>query len=259
MNTQNSTTARWIAIAAFIVLISACGACVLLVAVFAAGYGGQTVRIRNPFAAPTAVVAVNAPNPSNGNQTNGGTTINGNGSTTTNPSAPLNSNPSSTTATDFLPSLSGYTTTSATSLNDALTGILGAQSAQQGQTLSAQSLEGIVTTVLVSKVDDVLNCARQSGAADVRVYVQADLASLLSGNIPPLGIVGVINQDQLGDAIVACTVSSATGGVGAQSVSEPCGNFGQFRARGATFAYVYAGTSPDFCARVATHFSAFEG
>ncbi len=287
---ENKSNARWIAIVGGLFFVSACAACLILTVLLSSAYGGETVRLRNPFAPPTLAVAQQPTGDNTGNNSgnagggssDGGATTGGNtgstggltggntGSTggntgSTGGASNGGSVPVSGNASEYLPSLSGYTTADASSIEGALNLVLGsdfgAQSAD-GDTFSAQSvsISGIAATVLVSRLDEFVQCYQDSGAVDGRVYIRADLATIAAGGIPPMGAVVVANNDRLRENIVACAVSpNDPGSFSAQSANEPCGNFGTFTANNDSFTYVYAGTSSAFCSAIESYFGGFTG
>jgi hypothetical protein len=261
---ENKSNARWIAIVGGLFFVSACAACLLLTVLLSTAYSGETVRLRNPFAPPTLAPVVQVPaggaatgGAATGGTTTGGTTTGGTtGGTTSGGAVPATGD-----ASAYLPRLSGYTTADASSIEDALNLVLSAQSAES-DTFSAQSisLSAIATTVLVSRLDEFVACYQQSGAVDARVYIQADLATIAAGGIPPMGAVVVANNDRLQEALLNCVVSAGGGnGFSAQSADQPCGNFGTFTANNDTFTYLYAGSSSAFCGAVESHFGGFVG
>ncbi len=258
----DNTSSRWLAIVGVGVLLSTCAACMLVLVLLTSAYGGQTIRLRNPFAPPAPPVVSNntpsetinnsgtAPNQTNNsgtapNQTNnGGNVVNTSGD-----------------AAAFLPSLSGYTRADASSITGALDLVIGADfsaQAAEGDSFSAQSLSGIATSILVSRLDEFIQCYQRSGAVDGRVYIKADVAAVLSGAIPPMGAVVVANQNRLRDSLVGCAVTpNDPNSFSAQSANQPCGNIGNFEANGETLTYLYAGSATDFCTAVEAHFSAY--
>lgn len=272
----DKVSARWMAVAGLIIGGSACAACLLVVVVLSTVYGGETVALRNPFAPPSPVPRVQpttAPNntapttapdnsPGSGNNTNaqqpGDSTTSETGGSQPG-SAPVTG---STSASTYLPRLSGYQTAEASSIQGAIdliriSGGFGAQSADSDDTtFQAQSVEAVLTSVIVSRVDEFVSCYQRSGAVDARIYVSSNLATLLEGGVPPLGAVAVINQNRLRESLLECTVEAGGGlGFGAQSANQPCGDVGTFSSGGNQFTYLYAGTSTDFCTRVENYYS----
>jgi hypothetical protein len=274
----NKNTARWLAIVGVVVSLSACAACLLVLLVLNTAYGGQTVALRNPFAAPIV--------PDNGNSGNSGSTGGGAPSaaaspgggvsgTTDNGTSPGTSGSSggsvssapgaagSSTAA-YIPTLSGYATANASTIQGAFdliasTNGFASQSADDPNSFSAQSLSlgAIATSLIVSRVDEFIACYRDVGAVEAQVYIRNDLAAIAAGEVPPLGAVAVINQDRLRDNLVACAVSPNDPNSFSAQAAQPCGDFGQFSAAGDTFTYLYAGTDTQFCDAIETYYNQF--
>lgn len=262
---DNAGNARWIAIVGVFVIISACAACALLALLLSSAYGGQTVVLRNPFAAPTQINSVNNSGGSTGGTTSSGGQVSGGGTggTTSGGGQVGGGSTGNTTApATLLPTLSGYTTANTSSISGALNlitsgGGFGAQSADPNA-FSAQSVEAIVTSVLVSRLDEFIGCYQRSGAIDARIYIKADVVSVLSGAVPPIGAVAIINQDRLQQSLISCAVSPNSNTFSAQSV-QLCGNYGSFSSAGSNYTYLYAGTAQEFCTAVQSHYAAFGG
>ena len=243
---------KWVVVVGMFLLVASCGACFLLFTLLWAGYGGQTIAIPNPFVreATATVAQVTLPD------TNLDDPSSDQARSEVGSRPPLQTDASR--ATDFLPSISGYTATHSVSVRDALHFVVGESQSNSNQ-FSAQSLEQIATAIIVSRVDEFIRCYRQSGAIDAQVYINSDIAQLLQGQIPAIGAVTVINQTQLQENLLQCAVDSVSGEEPRAQASEPCGGIGQFQARGSQFIYLYAATSRDFCTRVDEHFAIYGG
>ncbi|MEO0562999.1 MAG: hypothetical protein AAF125_12900 [Chloroflexota bacterium] len=257
----DQTSARWIAVVGGVVLLSTCAACLLLTVLLSSAYGGQTIALRNPFAPQINVEVVDGGGSSDSGTSSTGDTSGSANSTSGGTSSTTNTTiPTGTDATSYLPPLSGYTAVSASSIEGAFDFVFGAQSSESDFSAQSLSLTTIATSVLVARLDEFITCYRQTGAVDAQVYVQADVAAIAAGEVPPMGAVVVANTDILRDSLVACAVSpNDPNSFSAQSANQPCGNFGTFTANGDNFTYVYAGTATSFCTAVETHFGAFGG
>jgi hypothetical protein len=278
-------TARLVAIVGLVVALSACAACFLVVLIFSSTYGGETIALRNPFApavAQTQVVVNNNGSNTTQNNTSGNTTsstgsdtLPNNGNTTQNNASgspalngsSQNSASSNTgNASAFLPAFNGYTNVGAQSVGDAFallsgTGLFDAQAAGNDTTFSAQSLGAgtIATSIIVSRVDEFIECYRGVGAVDAQIYIKANINTFVNGDVPPLGAIAVINQDRLRDNLVSCAVSPNDPNAFSAQAAQPCGNFGTFRQAGETLYYIYAGTNTEFCNLVDTYYARFGG
>jgi len=160
---------------------------------------------------------------------------------------PIGSNTDANSATAYLPTLSGYSVTEADTLTAALSAVAG-----QG----ADLLGNPVVAVAVERIDEFIGCYQTVGAVAANIYTKADIASLLSGSVPSVGAVAVINRDRVADNLVACAAASVDE-VSAQSVSV-CTNSGSFVKNGDTFTYILAGTSEEFCNTVNSHFASIQ-
>ncbi len=164
----------------------------------------------------------------------------------------LNSGPTGNTASDvssasnLLPSISGYTRTDAASITDAITAAGGGASLLSGNLAVAGA---------ITQIDRMLDCYREVGAVAANVYTQVDIASLLQSQLPRIGAVGVINQDRVVNNFLSCAVGSANTGFSAQDAQvQPCGGSGSLVVNNENITYVYAATSPDLCQAIQLHF-----
>lgn len=277
--------ARWLAIGGLILMASACAACALLTILLTGAYGGQTVRLRNPFnaAQPTFIAqpATTTDGTTSTTTTGSGTTggSSGGASTTTTGSGTTGSSSggASTTTTGgnsvantgsaaaYLPTLIGFTTANASTIEGAFNlvaaqGGFGAQSDPNAFSAQSLGLGELATSILISRIDDFIACYRNTGAVDAQIYIQSNLSAIVSGEIPPVGAVVVVNEDRLRESLIACAVSpNDPSAFSAQSDNQPCGNVGSFTANGQRFTYLYAGSSSAFCAPVASHFARLGG
>lgn len=157
------------------------------------------------------------------------------------------SNTDANSASAYLPTLSGYSVTEAETLTAALSAV-----ADQG----ADLLGNPVVAAAVERIDDFIGCYQSVGAVSANIYTKADITTLLSGSVPSVGAVAVINRDRVADNLVACAAASVDE-VSAQSVSV-CTNSGSFVKNGDTFTYILAGTSEEFCNTVNSHFAGIQ-
>jgi hypothetical protein len=145
----------------------------------------------------------------------------------------------------FLPTVTGYTASEATSISSALSTIGGGASALTGNA---------ALTVAIARIDGLITCYQNVGAVSARVYTPTTY-DITSGDIPGVGAAAVINEDRLRDNFLACVA----GNDGPQSFSaqavEPCFGSGTFEAEGDTFHFVYAATAPDLCTTFEQNFN----
>lgn len=153
----------------------------------------------------------------------------------------------SNAAGSFLPTLDGYTVTSASSITDAIS-----QAAGDG----ADSLGNPGIAAAISRVDAFIACYQEVGAVAANIYTQVDLGSILGGNVvPSAGAVAVVNQDRVIENLLACASGSTAQGDTLPGAPTVCQGSGNFSADDDTFTYVYASTSAEFCAAVQNHFN----
>jgi hypothetical protein len=133
----------------------------------------------------------------------------------------------------------GYTSTSASSITDAITAVGGSASLITGNP---------VVAVAIAKVDAMIQCYQSVGAVDARIYTQANISQILQGELPKVGALAIINRDRVTANLLNCAVSSAQDGLSAQSAGiEPCAGTGTLTRNGETLDYVYAATDPELC------------
>jgi hypothetical protein len=167
----------------------------------------------------------------------------------------LATGPTGDTASDpaaagqFVPSIAGYTRSDASNLTEAISGVGGGAALISGNAALAAILE---------RIDGMVSCYQDAGAVAAEVYTQADLGTVLAGEMPRAGVVAVINQDRVARNFLNCALGQQAQTFSAQAV-DPCAGSGSFEAEGETISYVYAGTTPDFCNVVQTHFQSFGG
>ncbi|GAB4527384.1 MAG: hypothetical protein OHK0046_45140 [Anaerolineae bacterium] len=149
----------------------------------------------------------------------------------------------------FLPALTGFTTYETDSITDAVATALGSASAVTGNAPGA---------VLFERIDTLIDCYREVGAVDARIYVQQIDVSNVA--VPLAGVVAVVNQNRVRNNFLGCITQTPLDGVfGAQSVVEPCTSSGTFTSGGDTISYIYAATNTPLCDQFERHFSRYQG
>lgn len=151
----------------------------------------------------------------------------------------------STAAQSFLPTVSGYTSTPATNVTQALNTVAGGASLLTGNPAVAAA---------VARMDMVTTCYNSVGAVAANVYTPTDLASaaLSPREVAAIGVVAVINQDRLRENFFQCVVQGNDQGFSAQSVEvELCTGQGSATVEGETISYLYVATTPALCSAFA--------
>jgi hypothetical protein len=143
-------------------------------------------------------------------------------------------------AARFLPNLSnyGYTQTNASSITSALASLGGSASLLTGDP---------VTAALVNQIDGMIQCYQRTGSVAAGIYTENNIAAVLQGQVPRLGVLAVINQDRVVNNFLQCALGGA-GAMSAQSATlQPCAGSGQFARDGEQLAYLYAATDAQLC------------
>ncbi len=154
-------------------------------------------------------------------------------------------------AQNFFPAVPNYTIQQSSDLQAAITNTLAAASIATGNFVAAP---------LVLKVDEIIDCYRDVGAFDARIYVENPGDQLIRDGVrlPIGGVLIVINQSRVVSNLGPCFAQA--GGFRAQSATpEPCTGDGTFTFEGDTIAYFYAATDRPLCDDFVRHFSQFSG
>ena len=147
-------------------------------------------------------------------------------------------------AQQYVPDLPGYVSTNAANISSAVSTISGGASILTGNPIGA---------VMIAQIDGMISCYQQVGAVAAKVYAQADIVSVASGQIPTVGALAVINQERLSGNFLPCALGSGKGFSAQAAVPQPCANSGTFSANSNTYWYVYAATNQDLCTLIAQH------
>lgn len=155
-------------------------------------------------------------------------------------------------AQSFFPELSGYQVEQTDTLQDALT------SALTGAGLSTGNL---VASGLVLQVDSFIDCYREVGAFDARIYIEQPTDSLITEGVrlPYGGVVVIVNEDRLLENLGACLTQNPLGGASAQAATpQPCFGNGSFEFNGDSIGYLYAATDRPLCGLFQQHFDTYK-
>ncbi len=147
-------------------------------------------------------------------------------------------------AQQFVPDLPGYISTNASSISTAISTVGGGASILTGNPVGA---------ALIAQIDGMISCYQQVGAVAAKVYAQADIASLVQGQIPMVGALAVVNQDRLVNNFLPCALGSGNNSFSAQAAQQPCSSSGSFVVNNETLWYLYAATSQELCTVIAQH------
>jgi len=149
-------------------------------------------------------------------------------------------------AQQFFPRLPGYNVQQTDDLQNAIAAAMGGAAALG---------PGLPVTILIERVDSLIDCYREVGALDARVYIEQ--ITLENIDVPTAGALAIINQDRLRENFFACVASTPLDGLFAQSAQpEPCYGYGSFTSAGGdNISFVFAGTDTPLCNSFAAHFN----
>jgi hypothetical protein len=141
----------------------------------------------------------------------------------------------------FVPDLPGYISTNASNITDAISTVTGGASLLTGN---------LASTAMIAQIDGMIQCYQNTGSMAAKVYVQADVASLVQGQLPSAGALAVLNQDRIINNFLPCALGSGAQGLSAQNAEpQPCSGSGSFTVDNETLYYLYAATEPNLCAQ----------
>jgi hypothetical protein len=150
----------------------------------------------------------------------------------------------------FFPQFGNYNISATDDIQTAITTALGGAGLLTGNPAQA---------ALVAQIDTVINCYKEVGAVDARIYIER--VTLDDLRIPTAGVLAVINQDRIRENFLSCVTRTPLGGLlGAQSAQpEPCLGSGTFTFEGNTISFLYAATDTPLCDLFAQHFRQYGG
>ena len=140
-------------------------------------------------------------------------------------------------AQNFVPAaLPGYTASDATDIADAL--------GKAGTSITVFS-GNVAAAALIAKLDNMMQCYKGVGAVAAKVFTESPIP--LTGSIPKIGVLAVINSTRIQSNFLQCAINIVSG-PSAQAVGpEPCGSSGEFTVNNEKLDYIYGATSPDLC------------
>ena len=143
-------------------------------------------------------------------------------------------------AQSFFPDLdaSGYNVTEADSVIDAITTAMSAASVGTGN---------LVLAGVIQKVDDMIECYQEVGAADAQIYTQR--INITNPSIPTAGVLAIVNENRIADNFLHClTRIPGSDLIQTQSAEpEPCWGYGSFTFNEETISFIFAATDQPLC------------
>lgn len=153
-------------------------------------------------------------------------------------------------AQQYFPQLGGYNVTQTDNIQSAIATAAGGAGVLTGNPVQA---------AMVAQIDSIINCYRDVGAVDARIYIEN--ITIDNVRIPTAGVLAVINEDRLRDNFLACVARTPLDGrMSPQSVQpEPCFGSGSFTHQDNRISYLYAATDTPLCSLFSQHFAQFGG
>ena len=148
-------------------------------------------------------------------------------------------------AQSFFPTISGFNVQESGGIQDAIVGALGGVSV-----LTANPVQA----ALVERVDTLLDCYRERGALDVKIYTE-NISNITEPRVPLAGVLAVINVSRVRDNFASCILESPRA---LTATVEPCAGTGSFVFEGDTIRYIYAAIDTPLCDIFKNHFSQWE-
>jgi hypothetical protein len=138
----------------------------------------------------------------------------------------------------FMPNITGFNSSDALNVSDALS--------KAGTTASIVT-GNIKLAALIGKLDGIVQCYKNVGGVAARVYTEQTIST---SRIPRIGVLAVINTTRIQRNLLSCALNTGNGAAQAQAVDDiqPCGGSGTKVVNNETLQYVYAATTPELCA-----------
>ena len=148
-------------------------------------------------------------------------------------------------AQSFFPTFANYTVQGTENTQDSIAAILGGAGLMTGNP---------VQILLVERLDTLLDCYRDRGAFDARIYTSN--IQLDSLGVPIAGVLAVINRDRIAADFGSCITRSPLSAQGVEP--EPCTGYGSFTYQDDTIDYAYGASDQPLCNLFQAHFNTFE-
>jgi hypothetical protein len=144
----------------------------------------------------------------------------------------------------FFPEISGYSSVPTSDIQNAISTVTGGASLATGNILGAAA---------INRLNALIDCYRDVGALDARVYTQLNIQR------PVLGALAIANQDRVTENFLSCAAGAGAQSGARSNEPEPCIGTGTFTANDDTFLYVYAASDQALCTAFTTHFRQYGG
>jgi len=151
-------------------------------------------------------------------------------------------------AQSFFPTFTGYNIEGLQGVQDAVLG---------GLTAFGIGTGNLPFSALMYKLDDFVDCYRETGAFDARLYVER-LSNVDDVRLPVAGVLVVLNQNRVIDNFLPC-ITRPPSDIARVMTAEPCTGNGTFQSGTDTISYLYAATDEPLCALWQAHFTSLGG
>jgi hypothetical protein len=141
-------------------------------------------------------------------------------------------------AQQFIPNLSGYANVDGGTISSALSTISGGASVLSGNPVAA---------AVIQQIDGMITCYQSVGAVATRVYVEANVANVVQGQVPAVGALAVVNQNRVINNFLPCALGSGRGFSAQDAQPQPCSGSGSFVVNNETLLYLYAASQQNLC------------
>lgn len=153
-------------------------------------------------------------------------------------------------AQSFFPNLNGagYNVSDSNTVIDAVT------TALSGAALGTGNLPVVA---LIQKVDNMISCYQNVGAADARIYTER--INVSDPGVPIAGVLMIVNEDRLANNFLHCLTQIPGGDLfqSQRTTPEPCWGHGRFTVNENQISYLFAATDQPLCDLFISNFAQY--
>lgn len=155
------------------------------------------------------------------------------------------SNTDAASVQNLFPELNGYGVQETESIQDAFSVALAGAGVASGA--------GVAALPVIERIDSVIDCYREVGAVDAKIYIAEQQSALLT---PSAGVLAIVNQDRVVNNFINCVADVPL--FNAQEAGPTiCSRSGSFMYEGDTINYLYATTDSRLCSLFDNHFAPY--
>lgn len=142
----------------------------------------------------------------------------------------------------FFPTVSGYSSVSSQSITNAFSMVTGGASLATGN---------ILGSVAINRINSMIDCYRDVGAAEAKVYTQLNFQQ------PVIGALAIVNQNRVASNFVSCATDGAIGGRSQSAQPQPCTGGGSFSKDNNQYLYIFVASDQALCTEFNAHFDQY--